>query len=1093
MILAMNYSLLGNRIFLRRTPSVALVTTLALLLGSCASDRKQTPDRNHFPGAETAYRQLQEYGGDRDLTTAATSESHSTEYQHARVKIVGEDILLPEAESDGSAPERRYNFWVIAYDDDHRTPIKELLRERVFSIDVVGADSTIDFPGEDEVANALPDHKVAPPEKSSLQVAEDSSVDRKSSLFSAHVAKITVTAKNGSDPLRPFSIVAWFPDKFQNENRADQNRWGVKRDVRVFYGDIRTRVQIVSDRESEAMFGKQFAQHFFVGRVFLRNRSNSKGLAVYTTSMRVPVRFSRKSSFRFELTPGALAALRAEALEVFDGLGKLNAYDKAKERAEALVRDRRPVFTREDDNKAPYIDQVNAIIPRYLEIWALRTDRKEEEVASKQRLNSDERNGLLKLAFDRDIMLAELPARTQLAPEAFQAFTSYDKRRAAEQLVAAVFDTRKRIYIKATNDVNALKEQRNRALESLKKLLSAEQAALYGSITQEIERKDRSQPRQNDPDLKNRVAQVRSDSDRKSFQQIMAELDYLDREEPAAKNVADAMLKTPKNGDPLLQLPEVRRAIAEVEIHASSAAEVRDTPLDEQQFITVNPDDKKLLYSRNPLLQREMLERGYLWKDYYRPMTFQAVLNSVIFAQEHDPKTRGIRYLEALANVAGGAVGLGGTVKEFSSTGYLQSVNIFSSVMVPTLRSLIEDDLKKYIRNLGDMAMDTVVIIPPNDSYDRYVFFPKDAIYNFPDEFDAESPAYIKGIDGDELFVEAVPVSEGTVVRGGAVESGALVTSALNEGELTQQARLLQQAQTQSRLRNVELANLTSRIDAIMAAAGDNEDARRKAQGEVQRLRASFENYFGADQSGAIAATLAKNKIGSFITPPSVFPLRPIELLPGADSPIIQLNIQSPDTPISKLKISTPDTFAWLDSFKRIDDSYRALFLVRTKSSFTGITPAVEVPGRLALPIGIADDQGNTIQAELSILVPEWKATATSTDDSGPVADAKSAKAVPIDFGQKTFTSATPSVVFTVPIHDSDPDKLELKLNDKPAIVRSSKQEVDAARKELRFTVRLDLSVDKAKKALEVSLIEKHESGTPTEIKLATLTVEGKK
>ena len=77
-------------------------------------------------------------------------------------------------------------------------------------------------------------------------------------------------------------------------------------------------------------------------------------------------------------------------------------------------------------------------------------------------------------------------------------------------------------------------------------------------------------------------------------------------------------------------------------------------------------------------------------------------------------------------------MGLSGVVDEFGRTGYLQSTNFFQQSH-PSL-TLVED-LKKFITNLGDTAMDTVIIIPPHESEDRYVFFPE------PSSFGRFSPS----------------------------------------------------------------------------------------------------------------------------------------------------------------------------------------------------------------------------------------------------------------------------------------------------------------------------------------------------------------
>jgi hypothetical protein len=243
-----------------------------------------------------------------------------------------------------------------------------------------------------------------------------------------------------------------------------------------------------------------------------------------------------------------------------------------------------------------------------------------------------------------------------------------------------------------------------------------------------------------------------------------------------------------------------------------------------------------------------------------------------------------VSVLESVARVAGGAVGMSGFIHELAKTGYLQGVNFFSSIIVPELRTQLVSDLNGHIRNLGDMAMDTVVILQPSESYDRYVFFPRDPIYNFPDEYDPVSPAYIAKIDGDELLVEAVPIEGDKIARGGSKDAQSLVSRALNEGEKSVQAQLLEQAGSQAKLRSVELGNLLARIDVLMAAAGEDAAAKQRAKSEISRQVALFLQYFGAENSGALALQLQKYGMSSTDRPPDILPVRQLELAWGTNS-----------------------------------------------------------------------------------------------------------------------------------------------------------------------------------------------------------------
>jgi hypothetical protein len=104
----------------------------------------------------------------------------------------------------------------------------------------------------------------------------------------------TVEIKIRSDDIKGgFRIEAALPKEFSdfeekggNGQTNQLNPFKVTRQVRVYYGDLRTRVEIVSQDEASASFGPQFAKFFYVGRIFLRNRNHEKRLLVYTTSLR---------------------------------------------------------------------------------------------------------------------------------------------------------------------------------------------------------------------------------------------------------------------------------------------------------------------------------------------------------------------------------------------------------------------------------------------------------------------------------------------------------------------------------------------------------------------------------------------------------------------------------------------------------------------------------------------------------------------------------------------------------------------------------------------------------------------------------------
>lgn len=342
------------------------------------------------------------------------------------------------------------------------------------------------------------------------------------------------------------------------------------------------------------------------------------------------------------------------------------------------------------------------------------------------------------------------------------------------------------------------------------------------------------------------------------------------------------------------------------------------------------------------------------------------------------------------------------------------------------------------------------------------------------------------------MFVEAIPVDAGTIVHGGAVESTTLIGNALNEGEQTERERLLQVSQTQSKLRNVSLANLTTQIDALMEAAGDDPKKRPLAAAEARRLTAAFTAYFGHDQSGALAATLAKYGISADATPPAIVPAVNVELLPGLDSRLIPAPIQSVDTPAAGLTLAAEPKPDWLDSFERGPDAVSPQVSLRLTSDVKALKPPLVLPSRLLLPLRIDDGHGNVVTAHQPILLQKWSVRLEVQDDAGVLKiGATDESALPFAFGTWEQKSDTSVVVVRMPLYDSDPDKVSLKLASPPPTVQSSKAEYDRTRRELTLTLRLDVSQDKTVKPFSVLLTRSGGKSALPDLEVATFSVKG--
>lgn len=70
------------------------------------------------------------------------------------------------------------------------------------------------------------------------------------------------------------------------------------RHVRVFNGDLTTRIYMLSLPEVENAFGRAFANAFYVGKTYFHNNNGSKRLIVHTTSLRARTVFARNGATR---------------------------------------------------------------------------------------------------------------------------------------------------------------------------------------------------------------------------------------------------------------------------------------------------------------------------------------------------------------------------------------------------------------------------------------------------------------------------------------------------------------------------------------------------------------------------------------------------------------------------------------------------------------------------------------------------------------------------------------------------------------------------------------------------------------------------
>jgi hypothetical protein len=822
------------------------------------------------------------------LVTAHAYQEYKTDVEEKKsitqtkcVIIDGDDIQLPMTSGNLAPQENRfYSFYIWAYNpEEGLTNSLETMRENgTFNVEVVGVKAAISVP------DYLP--AAGPPQQLLTGVTNGMTRAQIDSLKSRHVLEVRVRSQ---DITKSFSIVAWFPEKYLNwlerntnnlipyqltkieTNELAQgidrarpfipttslpsrpvNPWGERRNIKVYNGDLRTRIDIVDEREAQASFGKPFADHFYVGRVYLRNRHQDKRLVVYTTSLRANLLFYRPP------------------------IGELN--DK------------------QLDLSARQKSNYNSKIEKQLN-------------AAKSRLNETELNLVLAKAFEQSAseMAINLVARHEdatnlavklLPVESTAASPTNDylrtKREEATLRIESVWQLIKQTSEGWENEAVTLRSEAERmgknAVDATRRFHGPHQS-VEAYLAFNLQRMALDDYFNLTPDyLKTTNAIGTSNLRPKERQWLLEVADqiYAKRYEAIGKsmlaqalrnNAPQDLYNSPPpyagNAGPVSLRKQYDLAVANIRYLASGGGHTGNNPFATARDILVNPGARALAFSESSDRQLSLDTVGYLWHDTYRPMTFQAVLNSLIFTHENSWSAHTAAFLDAAAAVAGGMVGIGTAINEFNSKGYLEGVSIFSTLLVPQTKKLILDDLNKHIRNLGDLGMDTVVVIPPNDVVDHYIFFPKGPIYNFVDEFDIQSPSYLKNIDNDDVGVEATLINQGVNVQGGGLDAGTLVGRALNEGQTERSTELAKEAALLDNLRDVKLAILESDIDKNLARtdAGTNgvkSQARILAEKTICKEVKEFRAQFGQASDSILNNLLNKYQVNCDDAPPVI-------------------------------------------------------------------------------------------------------------------------------------------------------------------------------------------------------------------------------
>jgi hypothetical protein len=801
------------------------------------------------------------------------------------VFINGLDIQLPLTSGDFDPQDNRtYSFYIWAYDAD--APITKTLEEMredgSFSLEVIGVKASI----------SLPDYLPAsgPPQQLLRSVTNGISSSDVDSMKSRNVLEVRIRSQ---DLTGPFTIVAWFPDKYRNwqanqwrhndlstvnqggSATAQENPYGEKREVKVYNGDLRTRIDIVDEREAESSFGRQFAKHFYVGRIYLRNRHPDKRMVVYTTSLRANLLFYRPPlAVPYTNQPAGKSTPSAAMFPSQQQYTQEELTHRQKDqlRKRSLTNQTNSAFNyalNRAISQAFYQSAPNIDAPPDVQSDQALIIAKSAEASTKTPLDEQDTDTITSAV---TLVWNRLDQQAQAAEDAAEFADAQGASIARDELSTPPMGSDEEQVLR----VNIFSPMFRLGLMGN----DGEINGHYYSATNAVAKSGLSSGEQ--ARLISLAQKIREQRLHASHERMLA---------TALRNDSPQILDAAgKYGEPMRQ--EYDKIIGEIRQEALADNGTSPNPFATTKDILVNTDGKALAFSDSSDRQVQLDKVGYLWHDTYRPMTFQAVLNSLMYTDANSYSARTMELLQTAATLAGGMAGLSGVANGFASQGYLQGANFFSAIFVPAAGKLILDDLNKHIRNLGDMGMDTVVIVPPNDVVDHYIFFPKGPIYNFVDEFNVSDPAYIKDIDNDDVAVEATLIDQGVNVQGGGLSSDALTDRALNEGQSDISAEVTKQANLSERLRQLTLSTTAAKMQALLAGTspadtnGVKTVKRIQAEKQVCSLVKTFEASFGADTTGTLSELLSQNNVDCDNSPPVVMPsaVPTVDLLNGVPS-----------------------------------------------------------------------------------------------------------------------------------------------------------------------------------------------------------------
>lgn len=236
--------------------------------------------------------------------------------------------------------------------------------------------------------------------------------------------------------------------------------------------------------------------------------------------------------------------------------------------------------------------------------------------------------------------------------------------------------------------------------------------------------------------------------------------------------------------------------------------------------------------SPNIFMQSHLAAAGYPFYGYYRPMTLASVIVSLVERTNAAPENRLLRLMESAGIVAAGLTGLEKIGTVFGTRTYSQYILVSTSILLPEARRLLLQDVGKYLKNLGNLALDTTFELPANSSRDGYLFFPRSALYGYGvDEFSITEPSYIVGIDRSALAVE-----------------GKIVESSVQIGDSNP---------------GVDNVGEGAQLHAAMADAGAPLNVRVEHENTLRALKENLRIYEGARLRNDVDKLLAEKSIAA--------------------------------------------------------------------------------------------------------------------------------------------------------------------------------------------------------------------------------------